>query len=116
MKLVVIESPYAGNPKRNLLYLDYCIRDCLAMDESPYASHLMLTTALDDNDPNHRALGIAAGLEWRMRADDRIFYTDLGWSRGMVAARNLYDKEGLLYTRRYLPPADLREFQRESHG
>ena len=102
MKLVVIESPYAGEVERNMLYLDACIRDCLLRGESPYASHKMLTTALDDNDPEHRELGIAAGLEWRRRADDRIFYLDHGSSRGMAAARELYLAEGLSFSERYL--------------
>ena len=66
MKLVVIESPYAGDVERNLRYLDACIRDCIGRGESPYASHKILTTALDDNDPEQRKLGIAAGLAWRL--------------------------------------------------
>jgi hypothetical protein len=102
VKLVIIESPYAGNVERNLRYLDACIRDCLSRGESPYASHRMLTTALDDNDPEQRAAGIAAGLEWRKRADLRVFYVDYGHSNGMLAAQDLYDREGLPYETRWL--------------
>jgi hypothetical protein len=102
MKLVVIESPYAGDVARNLAYLDACIRDCIARGESPYASHKMLTTALDDTKPDERAAGIAAGLCWRRVADLRVFYTDLLWSAGMRAAFDLYEREGLLWETRAL--------------
>ena len=97
MKLVIIESPYAGDVERNLRYLDTCIRHCIARNESPYASHKMLTTALDDRDPAQRAIGIETGLAWRRRADERLFYVDLGWSTGMKAAKDLYKSEGLSY-------------------
>lgn len=116
MKLVVIESPYAGDVDRNLLYLDFCIRDCLDRDESPYASHRMLTSALDDNDALQREAGIEAGLAWRRRADDRLFYIDLDWSRGMLAARTLYMSEGLSFEWRKLTKADKRSFEAQAGG
>jgi hypothetical protein len=116
VKLVIIESPYKGEIGRNLLYLRACIRDCIKRGESPYASHQMLTDALDDNDPAERALGIAAGLAWRkaffhtengVRHVLPVFYLDLGWSGGMKNAQVLYEKEGVLYERRNLSPEDL---------
>ena len=36
---VVIESPYAGDVKRNRAYLKACLRDSLARGEFPFASH-----------------------------------------------------------------------------
>jgi hypothetical protein len=102
LKLVVIESPYAGAVERNLRYLDACIRDCIARGESPYASHRMLTTALDDDDPAQRALGISAGLAWRRIADLRVFYVDRGISRGMHTALQLYEQDGLPFEMRRL--------------
>lgn len=116
MKLVIIESPYKGDIPRNKLYLRSCIRDCLSHGESPYASHRMLTDALDDDSPAERALGIAAGLAWR-RAHYRneeglvqhvtpVFYTDLGWSGGMSSALALYEEEGIHFERRVLPAGD----------
>lgn len=85
MKLVIIESPYAGNVDRNLRYLRACLKDSLQRGESPYASHGLLTQpgVLDDNDTNERALGIKAGYEWYRVADAAVFYCDLGWSPGM---------------------------------
>jgi hypothetical protein len=89
MRLVIIESPF-GAPtaelvERNKRYLRACIRDALKRGESPYASHRMLTDALDDGDPEERKLGIAAGFAWRAMADVTVVYTDLGISFGMQA-------------------------------
>lgn len=90
MRLVIIESPYraatVSDAERNKLYLQDCIRDCLRRGESPYASHQMLTDALDDQDDAERRIGIAAGLEWWRAASAAVFYTDLGWSEGMLKA------------------------------
>lgn len=112
MKLVIIESPYKGEVPRNTRYLRSCIRDCVSRGESPYASHRMLTDALDDDNPAERELGIAAGLAWRrahwvneeglVRHVVPVFYLDLGWSGGMSHARALYDKEGRHYELRNL--------------
>jgi len=116
MRLVIIESPYKGETARNLRYLRSCIRDCINREESPYASHRMLTDALDDNDSFERAIGIAAGLEWRRAryvdgAGDLhpvlpVFYVDLGWSDGMWYAQARYDEEQIHYEIRTLPADD----------
>ena len=95
MKLVVIESPYAGDVAENLAYLDRCVLDCLKRGESPYASHRMLTTALDDGNPTQRAQGIQAGMAFAHRMDARIFYVDRQWSSGMKAALDYYRAHGL---------------------
>lgn len=104
---VVIESPYAAPTDEgvaaNLTYLDRCILDCLRRGETPYASHKMLTTALNDRAPAERALGIQAGLAMRKILAPR-FYIDLGWSSGMLAAKAIYDADGILYTIRRLDP------------
>lgn len=86
MRRVVVESPYAGDVERHLRYLRACLRDCLDRGEAPIASHGLLTQVLDDSDPTQRARGIAAGLAWHPVADAVVFYADLGWSPGMVAA------------------------------
>lgn len=98
MKLVILESPYAGHGesdgevrariRSNVEYARRCIRDCLLKGESPIASHLLYTQEgiLRDEIQEERALGIAAGLEWRRVADYSVFYTDKGWSHGMLRA------------------------------
>lgn len=85
MRLVILESPYAGNVERNVRYARACLRDCLMRGEAPFASHLLYTQegVLDDRLPDQRALGIAAGHCWIDMADAVVVYTDLGVSKGM---------------------------------
>lgn len=86
MRLIVLESPFAGDVERNLRYARACLRDSLSRNESPIASHLLYTQpgVLNDQDEHERAHGIAAGFAWRMMADASVFYRDLGMSRGML--------------------------------
>lgn len=129
MRLVIIESPYAGpTPEAvaaNVAYARACLLDSLRRGEAPIASHLLYTQVLNDLIPEERALGIAAGLAWRLacqlKADplheilvgDRTrrlavpvfpaFYIDFGWSRGMLAARRVYDLDRIGFEERRLP-------------
>lgn len=85
MKLVIIESPFAGDIIRNIEYARACMRDCLYKGEAPFASHLLYTQegVLDDTIPYERTLGIEAGLFWGQKAEKTVVYTDYGISRGM---------------------------------
>lgn len=96
MKLVVIESPYAGDVALNEKYARACMKDCLKRGEFPIASHLLYTQPgiLDDTIPEERALGVAAGFAWADKADYVVFYMDRGWSLGMIAAYQRYRKNG----------------------
>jgi hypothetical protein len=104
MRRVILESPYAGNVKQNEEYARTCMRESLLMGESPIASHLLYTQpgVLRDDVLIERDLGIAAGLAWRPVAELSIFWTDLGWSRGMLAAFDSAIAEGRPYTMRSL--------------
>lgn len=86
IKLVILESPYAGAVNANVAYARRCLKDCALRGESAQASHLLLTQVLNDKVPDERELGIALGLAWRKAADYSVFYTDRGWSGGMIAA------------------------------
>jgi hypothetical protein len=85
MRLVILESPFAGDVARNIAYARRCVRDSLQRGEAPIASHLLYTQEgiLDDNNPVERALGIDAGLAWRTVAEASVVYTDHGISSGM---------------------------------
>lgn len=87
MRLVVVESPFAGNVELNLRYLRACMADCLARGEAPFASHGLYTQpgVLDDSDPAQRKLGMDAGFAWRGVAAATVVYADLGISNGMRA-------------------------------
>lgn len=82
---VILETPFAGDTEKNILYARLCMRDCLLRGEAPYASHLLYTqdSVLDDNDPQQRELGIEASFLWRDAADATVVYCDLKISRGM---------------------------------
>lgn len=89
MRLVIIESPYAGDTPEeiatNVEYARAAVRDSLARGEAPIASHLLYTQPgiLRDEIPDERQWGIDAGLAWRTVAQASIIYTDRGISRGM---------------------------------
>lgn len=85
--LVAVLSPWRGEPRRRS-YLLACLRDSLARGEAPYASHAMFaaTGLLRDEFEAERALGLACGLAWELRATMVAVYADLGVSEGMRAS------------------------------
>lgn len=99
MRIVIIESPFAGDVERNLRYLRACMRDCLKRGEAPYASHALYTQpgVLDDGKPDERKLGIEAGFEFRAHADATVVYTDLGISTGMQYGIEAAESFGLMW-------------------
>ena len=85
MKLVIIESPFAGDVEANIVYARACVRDSLFRNEAPIASHLLYTQKgiLDDTIPDERTMGIVAGLAWGKFAELSAVYVDRGISNGM---------------------------------
>lgn len=96
MKLVILESPYAGDVENNLAYARDALRDCLMKGEAPIASHLLYTQpgVLDDTIPEERKLGIEAGLCWGKLAECSVVYVDLGISKGMEMGIERAKQEG----------------------
>jgi hypothetical protein len=85
MRLVILESPYAGDIAANVAFARACLRDALLRGEAPIASHLLYTQpgVLDDNIAIERSQGIAAGLAWERFAEASVVYVDRGISKGM---------------------------------
>lgn len=95
IRIAIIESPYAAPTAagiaRNRRYLNACILDCVRRGETPYASHKMLTDALDDANAAEREAGIKAGFDMREAVCScdgghhvvTAVYIDLGVSGGM---------------------------------
>lgn len=85
MKLVTIESPYAGNVDSNVRYARLCMRDSLNRGEAPLASHLLYTQEgiLRDDVKEERRLGIEAGFAWNAHAELCAVYQDYGITPGM---------------------------------
>lgn len=104
MKLVIIESPYAGDVEGNLTYLRACIAECLSRGEAPFASHAIYTQpgVLRDDVPEERTLGIEAGFAWAEPAGEIAFYVDKGWSNGMKSAWIRHVRAGALVSIRKL--------------
>jgi len=107
--LVILESPYAGDVKKNLEYARKCMRDCFMRGEFPFASHLLYTQdgILDDTIPEERKLGIEAGLTWGGNASKTIVYTDLGITKGMKQGIDRAKKEGRKVEMRELKPKSI---------
>lgn len=84
-RLVILESPYAGDVETNIEYARACVADSLKRGEAPIASHLLYTQPgiTDDRIPEERALGIDAGLAWTRVAEASVVYCDRGISSGM---------------------------------
>lgn len=94
MRLVILESPYAGDVEENVRYARMCLRDSLLRGEAPIASHLLYTQpgVLNDLDRAERQMGIEAGLAWGAWAQATVVYRDRGISLGMelgITAANL---------------------------
>lgn len=82
---VLLESRYAGDVEFHVAYAQAAMRDCLLhRREAPFASHLIYTQILDDNDAHERCVGIAAGLVvGSLMAHRSVFYIDPGLSSGI---------------------------------
>jgi hypothetical protein len=107
MKLVVIESPLAGDRELHKEYARFCMKDSLARKEAPYASHLLFDQdgLLDDDKPEGREAGMEAGFAWGARADMVAVYRDLGISVGM--------KQGIENARLRGTPIEYRELPKD---
>jgi len=102
---VIIESPFKGDITHNMMYLSLCLRDSiLNHNESPYASHGLLTMALDDDNDLERDVGIKCGYEWQAVADKVIVSADLGVSGGMKACIDTALRNDMKVEHRKLPP------------
>lgn len=91
MKLVIIESPFAADTDEGFVANEHYAQNCAKFgltrwDESGWGSHMIWPQFLDDTDKAERMLGITAGLAWSRAADYHVFYTDRGWSKGMIDA------------------------------
>lgn len=88
MRLVVLESPFAGSSPeeldRNRLYLLAALKDSLDRGESPIASHRIWPGVLDDELPWERERGLHAGWAWMRACDAVVVYSDRGLSPGMI--------------------------------
>ena len=98
MKLAVIISPYSGDVEDNVAYARACVFDAITQGHLPFASHLFYTQVLDDNNPEHRKMGMSLGHEMIRRADLALVYLDRGKSDGM--------KEDIAFAHKHRTPIE----------
>lgn len=103
MKRVIIESPFRDSPERALTFARAVALACVHKGESAWGSHMIWPQFLPET-PEERALGIEAGHAWGEVADIHAFYTDLGWSGGMISALSLCLLKGWYFELRTLRP------------
>lgn len=105
MRRVVLESPFAGDPTRNIAYGRACLQHSLSLGEAPMAMHLLYTQpgVLDDTVPWQRTAGMEAAFAWYESADACVVYRDYGVSKGMEAGMHLASQLGLPIEMRMLP-------------
>lgn len=98
---ICIESPYAGEWLRNVEYAKRALKDSLNRGESPFASHLLYPTVLNDDILTERERGLLAAMDWLDACDGVAVYQDYGISPGMKRAiRRAKLKEKLLVYRK----------------
>jgi hypothetical protein len=97
MKLVILESPFAGDVEANIKYARACVRDSLLRGEAPIASHLLYTQEgiLNDEIKEERQHGIDSGLAWKAVAHGSVVYTDKGITKGMYYGIDAAELAGL---------------------
>lgn len=85
--LVIIESPWKASSVseqlRNRNYALKCMKDSISKGEAPYASHLLYTQILKEENMEERNLSIDLGLQWGEKATKTVVYQDLGITSGM---------------------------------
>ena len=117
MKIVIIESPFAGDRELNSRYLSACLRDSLNRGEAPFASHALYTRegVLDDDIPEERTKGMEAGWAFTAKADLVAVYVNLGISGGMELGIRRADELGIPFEYRAIrdykswgPPPEVR--------
>lgn len=82
--MAVIESPYQGGKSWAVLYARLALAEQLGFGAIPFASHLLYTQVLLDNDPTSRRLGITAGWAPYACGARAEVYTDFGITLGMA--------------------------------
>ena len=98
MKNVIIESPYKAKIAieliRNRQYAFLCLKDCYSRGEAGFASHLLYTNFLNEDNPEERKAGIEMGLNWGVSADITAVYVDYGITEGMKYGIQRANDEG----------------------
>lgn len=103
MRRVILESPFASPYAHEAAifaaYARRALRDSLDRGEAPFASHVLYTLVLNDDDRAERNQGIMAGFAWGRVAEATIVYADYGISPGMELGIERARESGRLCSR-----------------
>ena len=113
LRVTVYESPFAASTfdqfARHVAYIRLLTRlGAQVHGEAAIASHMIWTQpgVLRDDDPEERALGIDCGLAVALLACNghvgHVYWTDLGWSGGMLRSAESMRERGLPINERSL--------------
>ena len=69
VKLIYVASPYHGDTEQNVEYARRACRYVLEQGHIPFAPHLIYPQFLDEDKPEERKRGLAAGLAILFRCD-----------------------------------------------
>lgn len=104
--LLYVCSPYRGEIRRNKEYARELTKAAINSGFAPVTVHLYMTEVLDDNKPQERSRGMAAGQDILKQCSYILLGEKYGISEGMkeeitLAALKgltmLYEKDGVLY-------------------
>lgn len=95
-KLVYICSPYRGEVERNLQYARELTRVALENGYVPITPHLYLTQAVNDEVPEEREKGMAAGKELLKHCKYILIGGRHGLSEGMLEEIGIAQKCGTI--------------------
>jgi len=101
MLIIMVESPFAGDVERNIIYARRAMRYVIDRGHVPIVPHLMYPQVMDDTDPEERARALHMCDILRLRAHETWFFVDYGMSKGMkIAEKWCLDSPGII------PPHD----------
>ena len=95
-KLIYICSPYRGEVERNLQYARELTRIALDNDFVPITPHLYITQAVNDEVPEEREKGMAAGKELLKHCKYILIGSKYGLSEGMLEEIRLALEHGTI--------------------
>lgn len=84
-KLCYVCSPYRGDTERNTGYARELTKIALDGGYAPITPHLYLMQVLDDDVPEQRQMGMAAGMELLRQCRYILIGSRYGLSEGMLA-------------------------------
>lgn len=93
--LVYVCSPYRGEIRRNKEYARELTKAALNSGFAPVTVHLYLTEVLDDNKPQERSRGMAAGRDIMRQCKYILIGDKYGISEGMKEEITLAALKGL---------------------